>query len=189
MVEVDPREAPRQVHGRLRPAVDVGEVDDDEFLRSAVLPGGDDEDIGDMAVQHGFRPAAHGAVPVARDRPPCGGPQVGALDEPGEARRIGQYGCGEKMLEERHRGEVAAGLFQEHRSLDDAESEAPDGRTGEDARPTLFGHGPPEIPVEAVALHGRADPADVAPVVEQAAGSILKGDLVVGEVEVHRVAL
>ena len=42
MVEVDPREAPRQVHGRLRPAVDVGEVDAHEFRPPAVPPGGAD---------------------------------------------------------------------------------------------------------------------------------------------------
>ena len=103
--------------------------------------------------------------------------------------RAGQCGRGEELLEERHRGEVAAGLLQEHRSLDDAEPEAPVGRLDEDARPSLSGHGPPEIPVEAVVLHGRAHPTGVAAAVEQAAGGVLKGDLVVGEVEVHRVAL
>jgi len=107
VVEIDPRELAGLVHRRLRRTGDIGEVHCHEFVA-----GGNDEYVGQRAVDHRLRTTGDTAVAVALDgavrhrRNPVAGEKLGPLTG------VRHLGDGYQLLEKWHRREMGASLFE-----------------------------------------------------------------------------
>ena len=172
-LEAQPAEGTSEIHGRLSlDARTIAEVDGEYLFFSD-----DDGNVGDRRVRNGDV----GSPGDARHRV-----TIDEAFDPPFFSGAGEGAGGEDALEERRRRDVSSDLFGEDGGLDHAETQ-PAARFGElHTGPALLDHRFPEDGVERLLfggrrpyLLGRRQRA------EQIGGRVLKGALIVGELEVH----
>jgi len=192
-VEVEPRQAPGDVHGGLGSGTPrCGQVDQEDAVGHDhdrhVRDGGALDRTQPPGEGH-LRPVAvagHRGVPAR----PGHGRGDGAVDERGDQTgvrvAVGEYVEREQLGGVRHRCGVTADLLEQHGRLHPAEPEAAAGLGDGHPRPALLGHGGPEPRVEGgrvrqVGPHLRGSRMTV----EEPPGLPLEGGLVDREIEVH----